>query len=273
MYKFNFFGKKIRRNDLGINASFTNKKMHEEDVMKEGTMPILNILNKNNNQLLLDIGANTGSYCFMPLIFNNFKCHAYEPVNHIYNKLKENIDLNNCNDKIEHFNIGISNKNENKLINLSSNDQGGINNYGTNPKFFRPHIKKFNKTQNTVVKSLDTLYENTFNIISYLKIDTEGYEFFVLDGAKNLIKKFRPIIQMEWNECNMKQCDIKYTDLIGLIRFYKYIPLFFIGEELFIIPIEKYKNYKHLKKPLNTKYKDNKFWNWINNFSLPPSPS
>ena len=69
---------------------------------------------------------------------------------------------------------------------------------------------------------------------------------------------------MEWNEGNMLQCDIKYTDLIGLIKFYKYIPLFFIEEELFIIPIEKYNNYKHLKKPLNTKYKDNKFWNWIN---------
>ena len=47
------------------------------------------------------------------------------------------------------------------------------------------------------------IYQNNNINISYIKIDTEGYEIFVLRGAKNLIKKFRPIIQMEWNNSNI----------------------------------------------------------------------
>jgi FkbM family methyltransferase len=267
MYKYDFFGKEIKLTDNDIRGSFTNRHMHEDWVMKQGTIPILTILNKNiNNQLFLDIGANTGSYCFLSLLFNNFESHAFEPVKHIYNKLKEHIELNKCSNKIKCYNLGISDKNEEKLINLSSNDQGGIHTYGTNKKFFRKHVKQFNKTELTEVKTLDSLYKNTNKIISYLKIDTEGSEYFILNGSKNLIKKFRPIIQMEWNNSNMLQCNIKYIDIINLIKSYNYTPLMILGEELFIIPNEKYNDFKHLKVPLYQGYVNNPFFNWINNF-------
>ena len=37
-------------------------------------------------------------------------------------------------------------------------------------------------------------------IIDFIKIDTEGYEFEVLDGAKNLLKEQQPkFIQIEFN--------------------------------------------------------------------------
>ena len=38
-----------------------------------------------------------------------------------------------------------------------------------------------------------------------LKVDVEGFEFEVLKGAKNFIKKYRPIILIEvWNEDTKK---------------------------------------------------------------------
>ena len=267
MYKYDFFGKEIKLTDNNINGSFTNRKMHEDWVMKQGTIPILTILNKNiNNQLFLDIGANTGSYCFVSLLFDNFISHAFEPVKYIYSKLKEHIELNKCSNKIKCYNFGISDKNEEKIINLSSNNESGVCTYGTNPKYFRKSVKICNKKQLTQVKTLDSLYENNNINISYIKIDTEGYEIFILRGAKNLIKKFRPIIQMEWNNSNMLQCNIKYIDIINLIKSYNYTPLMILGEELFIIPNEKYNDFKDLKVPLYQGYVNNPFFNWINNF-------
>ena len=45
-------------------------------------------------------------------------------------------------------------------------------------------------------KLLDSIDLNTENI-DILKIDVEGYSYQVLDGAKETINKFKPIIQLE----------------------------------------------------------------------------
>lgn len=51
---------------------------------------------------------------------------------------------------------------------------------------------------------LDSL---TFDALDFLKIDVEGFELQVLQGAKQLIAKFRPVIIME--------CDKKFTHRYG----------------------------------------------------------
>ena len=121
------------------------------------TIPILTMLNKNtNNQLFLDIGAML-KLLFLSLLFNNFKSHAFEPVKHIYDTLEKNIKLNICvNEKISCYNFGISDKNE-RVINLSSNNESGVCTYGTNPKYFRKSVKIYNKKQLTQVKTHDYL--------------------------------------------------------------------------------------------------------------------
>ena len=46
--------------------------------------------------------------------------------------------------------------------------------------------------------SLDTLYsENTIDNIGYIHLDVEGMERRVLEGASNIIEKFKPIITFE----------------------------------------------------------------------------
>lgn len=41
--------------------------------------------------------------------------------------------------------------------------------------------------------------ENNVNDIDYIKIDTEGTEIFVLEGALQTIKKNKPLISIEYN--------------------------------------------------------------------------
>jgi hypothetical protein len=56
---------------------------------------------------------------------------------------------------------------------------------------------------------LDNMIEitNSGKRISGIKIDVENFEFFVLDGAKQLIAKNRPVVYAElWENENREKC-------------------------------------------------------------------
>ncbi|MCW3070630.1 MAG: methyltransferase FkbM family [Bacteroidetes bacterium] len=58
------------------------------------------------------------------------------------------------------------------------------------------------------LRMLDNMQElNTDKRISAIKIDVENFEFFVLDGAKKLIAKNRPVVYAElWDNENRYKC-------------------------------------------------------------------
>ena len=92
------------------------------------------------------------------------------------------------------------------------------------------------------------------------RFEDAGYSF-----PKPLIDvNNKPIIQMEWNNKNMKQCNVfDFNNIIKLIENINYIPLMIMGEELFIIPKEKKNEFRKFQNPLHSSYKNNKFFNWI----------
>ena len=56
---------------------------------------------------------------------------------------------------------------------------------------------------------LDKISEltNSKQAISAIKIDVENFEFFVLDGGKELLKKHQPVIYAElWDNANRHSC-------------------------------------------------------------------
>jgi FkbM family methyltransferase len=59
------------------------------------------------------------------------------------------------------------------------------------------------------LKMLDNMGEiiNSSKRISAIKIDVENFEFFVLDGAKHLIEKNKPVVYAElWENENREKC-------------------------------------------------------------------
>ena len=50
--------------------------------------------------------------------------------------------------------------------------------------------------------------------VSAIKIDVENYEYFVLDGARNLITKHKPIVYAElWENENREKCFALFNNL------------------------------------------------------------
>ena len=109
--------------------------------------------------------------------------------------------------------------------------------------------------------NLDTLYQTTTKNIAYIKIDSPNKEE-ILNGSKNILLQHKPIIQMKWIYNTLEECN----SLIDLIKELNYKPLMIIGQDLFILPNEKYDELKHIKKPLHKSIRNNPIFYWINAF-------
>jgi FkbM family methyltransferase len=160
--------------------------------------------------LFLDIGANHGHYSILLAGLCETKCIAIEPVSCTFNKLKKNINLNNLDNLVSLKQFGLSNS-TGKLF--FSNDLGTMN------KIVDEDYK--NKVE------IDVLTIDDLDIdISIIKIDVEGYEFNVLQGAKNtLSKKALNIIVCEVN--NTINEDSLTKDLLNYLEIYDFKPYVF----------------------------------------------
>lgn len=180
---FNYFGVEIKKLDKELKNNITFDEIYQ--------------LNFKKNPIIFDIGANRGqSIKRFNKIFNKPIIHAFEPNYDEYMKLyelygdKKNIYLNN-------FAIGEKNYFKNFNISLKS-DTSSFYKFKNQSKWIlkrakdlKVHPKKFVKRSvKTRIITLDKYCRlNNIGNIDILKIDTQGYEANVLEGAKEILKK------------------------------------------------------------------------------------
>ena len=137
----------------------------------------------------LDIGANAGVYTILCGAVLDLEVVAFEPIPATYSRLLENIHLNYIDDKVVAINKGLS-------------DQNGSLNFITNLDATN-HVttdSSIDSIEIPVVKLDDELKEVDF-IPTVMKIDVEGFEFFVLKGADKLLSNTKlNVIIIELNK-------------------------------------------------------------------------
>lgn len=99
--------------------------------------------------------------------------------------------------------------------------------------------------------------------VSYVKIDVEGFEYFVLSGARETIINNFPNIWVELNPGYMSRAGRTLQDFLGLINELDYFPLFPIGQkeqaDVMFIHISKLDDYRtHLSD--NFHFREIKDW-------------
>lgn len=154
------------------------------------------ILTYHKINLVLDVGAYTGTYAQSLRRFGyRKKIISFEPIKESYDKLI----INSLKDKkwYIHDRVAIGNGHKLVKINISKKkDSSSI------LKIKKKHTKlvpesKILKCEYTKMIKLDKIikkYANKKN--TFLKIDTQGYEYPVLLGSGNLLKKIK-LIQLE----------------------------------------------------------------------------
>ncbi len=165
------------------------------------------IIEVSKNKVVLDIGANIGSYSIpIALKLPEVKFYCFEVQRMVYFQLCGNIFLNSLDNIFAH-NLAVGQKNafiDIPIINNYANvanvggysiDEFSLKNSRTD---FPEKLLKANKTEKMAMRSIDSMSE--LPPAGLIKIDVEGCELEVLQGAVNYLKRseFPPIFFESW---------------------------------------------------------------------------
>ena len=152
----------------------------------------------NEGDTVFDVGANIGCFSvpFAKKVGSNGKVYAFEPQPFINKLLKKNIQENNL-DNVKIIDDGLGAKNQ--TLKLDDFDYTTIGNFGGISLSGRNNLnyaqKKTDKKHIVRLRTLNEFID--LQQCNFLKIDVELMELSVLEGAKDFIKKFKPIIWIE----------------------------------------------------------------------------
>ncbi|WP_233840489.1 FkbM family methyltransferase [Dyella sp. 2HG41-7] len=146
----------------------------------------------------IDIGANIGNHSLY--FSSHFKrVVSFEPHPRIFKVLSLNAELV---DNLTCHNVGLSDQEGSAIL------SGPANNFG------RSTIGELRDARSVdiMLTTLDTFRE--FDNVKLIKIDVEGHEYKVLQGAKNVIQQHKPIILFEQHVEDFKNGESQILSLL-----------------------------------------------------------
>jgi len=190
------------------------------------------------DDICFDIGANIGYFTFLFASRAKF-VHAFEPNPLCYHLLQASSILNKFNN-IEANQIALGNNESNVEFNIAEDSAFSLINSNTN------NISK--NTISVLQTSIDNYFnKNSIKKIDIMKLDVEGFEIMVIEGAKFILSnKFtRPrLIMIEICKNNLGDLLPSAINIINLLKSYGYNSRILLNGKL--IPFDtnlKWNNY------------------------------
>ena len=187
-------------------------------------------INRINKELLfcLDIGANVGEYTNLLLSETKAKIISFEPLPKAFEDLKKIKESNP--ERLKVFNIALGDNNE--ILDLNySNEKSQTASFSKDLNKLSFYNFKGNKKMKTKITTLDDFFLENLDLfqknIDLIKIDAEGFEFEIINGAKEIIKKRSPkYIQMEfnWHQLFKRQTMYNFSMLLSDYDLFQILP-------------------------------------------------
>ncbi|WP_259222680.1 FkbM family methyltransferase [Salinibacter ruber] len=141
----------------------------------------LHALRPNHN--FIDVGANIGSYTLLSAGVIGAKCLAIEPTPSNFEHLRDNIRLNDISDRVSLYNAGAGSESDTLHFKASGTTVDRV--------LEDSEDRKKEDTLKVSVYPLDDLFSNQDSTV-IVKIDVEGWESEVLDGAQRILQREKP---------------------------------------------------------------------------------
>lgn len=144
------------------------------------------------SKYIVDVGANIGCHVISYANMNpECKVWAFEPQAKTFGILSRNVARNSLSDRVEIYKCGLGHKEA--LTTLNSLD-----------KVWDANMQGHNKGGIGIGEGGETIKVRTLDSLDlpgldFMKIDVEGAEGLVIQGAAETIKKYKPVIFFEHN--------------------------------------------------------------------------
>lgn len=215
--KFNLFLFHLSVRGLGVLNYYDFKLSGEEFFIKS-------FLKKYNLRTVLDVGANEGDYAKHFLNKEGCKIHCFEPNQETFKLLKSK---HGNNDAVKLYNLGLSNEATETVI-YDTQQSDGSRLATIYKDVIEDLFQKDIKESSILLKTLDEMIgELGVDSIDLLKIDTEGNEYKVLQGAKQTLKRdMIKVIHFEFNMMNVvSRVYLRdFIELLGNFNIYRLLP-------------------------------------------------
>ncbi len=153
-----------------------------------------------NDSIVFDIGANSGFFSlFSSLIAKGGSIHAFEPAPRPYQNFSQSVKINNIkNIKVNNVCVGAK-KGRVEFYVASHSDVSSLK------------VTPYQKKNKTILIEMITLEEyckvNTVRKLDLIKIDVEGGERDILFSSKNILRKFKPLLVVEFSNLTAQVFD------------------------------------------------------------------
>jgi len=230
--------------------------MYKKKLLPIGADLIVDLKEKIGIELktLFDVGANIGQTALhFSRHFPNATIHSFEPISGTFQKLVENTKRN---PGIKCHKLALSDSQEEIEVKVFDDDRSVLNS-------LKGHLQ--DNSQNCRLEKIQTNTLDCFSItkeiksIDLLKIDTEGYEIPVLNGAINSLKNNS--IKLVYIEVGFSKRNVRNTYFMDIFNFLNQLGYVFFG--LYEIHHYDFENENHFGNALfiHHKYlKNNNFY-------------
>ena len=133
---------------------------------------------------IIDAGANIGAFSLYCACMGAKKIHAFEPVRETYEGLLRNIRANNLQGTITAYNYGLGERTKTAMIKCDYAGDAGAS--------METRMLQRKNTHKVEITKIDLLQLEP----DVIKIDTEGYEENILNGATKTIREYGPILTL-----------------------------------------------------------------------------
>jgi FkbM family methyltransferase len=135
------------------------------------------------------------------------RLYGFEPMPETHAVLQKNIALNGITNAVI-YKQGVAEKAGHTKYSWIPHDNPGGSGLANNPMGKPPWIASTDQVIEVELTTIDAL---NLEKVDFMKIDVEGYESLVIEGALNTIKKCKPLIVMEVWQNHFGGVDINYT--------------------------------------------------------------
>jgi FkbM family methyltransferase len=182
------------------------------------------LLDRHGITLVLDVGANRGDFAWdMRELGYRGRIISFEPLSQAFEVLAKRAERDG---RWTALPIGVGDKTEERILNVAANSQSS-----SLLPMLEAHAQaapesRYETQMSVSIRPLDEALQGLLNIDDriFLKIDTQGYEKHVLDGASRTLA-LAPLVLLECSLVALYDGALLIEDVIGYMRERGYAPV------------------------------------------------